>query len=88
MQGYGPEEKRRSGERRAERPARSKRHGDGKGDGRVTDRNRPPTGTTEVPGREGAGKEERGENMNRASWFRLLLVLPVCLVMGSCSRAE
>lgn len=25
--------------------------------------------------------------MNRASWFRLLLVLPVCLVMGSCSRA-
>ncbi|MCH5278044.1 MAG: lytic murein transglycosylase [Desulfovibrionaceae bacterium] len=26
--------------------------------------------------------------MSRASWFRLLLVLPVCLMMGSCSRAE
>lgn len=34
-----------------------------------------------------AGKKEWSEYMNRASWFRLLLVLPVCLVMGSCSRA-
>ncbi len=87
MQGYGPEGKRRSGERRAECGERVERQGDDRVDGRATDRSLPLTGGNEAPGRVGAGKKERGEDMSRASWFRLLLVLPVCLVMGSCSRA-
>lgn len=29
----------------------------------------------------------KGEDMTRGSWFRLFLVLPLCLVAGSCSRA-
>ena len=40
-----------------------------------------------APGAESSGIRGQGEDMNRASWFRLLLVLPVCLVMGSCTRA-
>lgn len=40
-----------------------------------------------APGMDNFGICGQGEDMNRASWFRLLLVLPVCLVMGSCSRA-
>lgn len=34
------------------------------------------------------GRKRYGDAMNGPSFLRLLLVLPVCLVMGSCSRAE
>ena len=29
----------------------------------------------------------KGEDMTRGSWFRLFLILPLCLAAGSCSRA-
>lgn len=35
-----------------------------------------------------AQEEKHGEDMNGPSFFRLLLVLPMCLALGSCSRTE
>lgn len=42
----------------------------------------------------GVGRQEpavdcsmKGEDMTRGSWFRLFLILPLCLAAGSCSRA-
>lgn len=49
----------------------------------------PPTSASVACTAVSAVREERhGEDMNGPSFFRLLLVLPMCLALGSCSRTE
>lgn len=87
MKEYGPDGDKRSCGRREGLTRRNGRMEQEGVASRVTLRNRRVAGLDLAPDRDGAGRKEQEENMNRASWFRLLLVLPVCLVMGSCSRA-